>query len=1119
MLRPIIMIGCGGSGQKAVRYVRDAVKRHLAHQGWDGQFPSAWQFLGIDTLTTQEDPSIPFLPNKDYLSVSLAYNQYFGLNQALEAKFNAEESPKAFHDLQGWRPNPTQVLVPLKDGAGQLRAVGRSAGVLALQANVAERISQAFTSCAAGGPELAEVSRKLGVDVPPGTNVPDPLTIIVGSMAGGTGAGIMLDVVDLIRRTDLKGAFPVLVAFTPDIFGSIQTKAMTANAAAFMAEMLSAYWDDEATDSALIPARVAVTTRGPHSVFLIGRTNVDGLDLLDSRNVYRAVGETLAAVTTSAAVQTDFHNFITVNMPAYAQDNAGGYGFNSASLKGVASSFGSSTISIGRDRFREYLSKLLHRSIVDHLADGFEVEASRVLGEAARMLAGPAKVSEIARRNLDQFVSECGLSETSDGAKQISDRFVSVGIMKTRLNQVSNKIKAPFGAGMQQGTAVWWQTLDAQAKQIQVAELVAVEAELRADLRVWGSDLYRRALKASTEFSGTKSLPVVLAMLQSTRAQLSQTSARFKERAKEASGLADKAREKARGHLSGKGGGSVPMSAAPVQETVSDLSKGIVFDWSASVYEKLALATESVASVLLSGLEASIGQSLSRIGMLTKSQDGQPPLVADWPKNDGIVPALFAPSPVEFYLESYETWPKMAKVLISKSLGDPAGLPIDPIDAARILIIRGGFGGDGKGRSEEAPFIWGESQGRELAWEPGQQVSITVQDDLEQLAERISAWLVRPATELQYVLSEGLSSYLLPKHHITQAAIPDHQERLAAFRQQLTQTLMQSRPLVELDTTMNATVHPVAMPTYTLNIQGFPFGLGHPAREITEQTIQGFLKNAQNIDWAFTSGDAESVLVTNFLEYPVNPSVVTSFTQPFHKAVGAYSPELLRSSFWLWRRSRILENFIPVPDNLRLALMRGFAIGRILGTMTASPTSQNQISTEKGVFDFPPNLLTETDKNNILPSLLEAMILVFADATTKGKAAFQAYGALCEYGTGGGTAAGFEIDGVAAKVLKTGEYGNVKVLDAARAETMKGDLAARFQSAYQYLTANINRYDAISSRPMHPHSWRDKSGAVDPVDTLTRELLSDLRKSHVFVREALERYENLLKGLDTGDVA
>ena len=83
MLRPVIMIGCGGSGQKSVRYVRDAVRRRLLHAGWEGDFPKAWQFIGIDTLTVQEDPSIPWLPATDYVSVSLAYETFAQLNAAI----------------------------------------------------------------------------------------------------------------------------------------------------------------------------------------------------------------------------------------------------------------------------------------------------------------------------------------------------------------------------------------------------------------------------------------------------------------------------------------------------------------------------------------------------------------------------------------------------------------------------------------------------------------------------------------------------------------------------------------------------------------------------------------------------------------------------------------------------------------------------------------------------------------------------------------------------------------------------------------------------------------------------------------------------------------------------
>ena len=86
MLRPVIMIGCGGSGQKAVRYVRDSVRRHLEHKGWEGGFPKSWQFIGIDTLTTQEDPNIPFLPNNDYLSIyikndNFIYNYFYPVKQ------------------------------------------------------------------------------------------------------------------------------------------------------------------------------------------------------------------------------------------------------------------------------------------------------------------------------------------------------------------------------------------------------------------------------------------------------------------------------------------------------------------------------------------------------------------------------------------------------------------------------------------------------------------------------------------------------------------------------------------------------------------------------------------------------------------------------------------------------------------------------------------------------------------------------------------------------------------------------------------------------------------------------------------------------------------------------
>jgi hypothetical protein len=268
------------------------------------------------------------------------------------------------------------------------------------------------------------------------------------------------------------------------------------------------------------------------------------------------------------------------------------------------------------------------------------------------------------------------------------------------------------------------------------------------------------------------------------------------------------------------------------------------------------------------------------------------------------------------------------------------------------------------------------------------------------------------------------------------------------------------------------------------------------------------MNTPESVDWAFSSSEAESVLLTSFLEYPVNPSVVTSFTQPLHSALQSFGPqpELLRSSFWQWRRARILENFIPLPDRLRHAAIRGFAVARATGLVTASTNEQNKISTENGVYLFPRDLLTEYNKKNVLPALMEAMILTFGDAATKGKSAFDAYKALIELGTGGGSVQGFYVDGLFKKILESGDYGSAEVVDQARADAIKGNsMEERVKKVEDYLTASLEWFDSLEKAPINPDAWRTSVGSVEPVDTMTRELLNDLRLANTEVLAAVRK--------------
>jgi len=1104
MLRPVIMIGCGGSGQKAVRYVRDAVRRRLQHAGWEDEFPESWQFIGIDTLTSQEDPSIPALPAKDYLSVSMSFVNYANLADALDAKFPV--GSLGFKEMMGWRPNPSEVQVPLKAGAGQLRAVGRAAGVLALQNVVRERLLAAFAACAAGGPVLTAVSQRLGVTVPPGTPVPQPLTLVVGSMAGGTGAGIMLDVVDLLRRTHLNGTFPVMVAFTPDIFGQEVTDLMTANSAAFVSEFLSAYWDDEGTDSALVPPTVKVDTRGPHSTFMVGRRNMDGLDLDNSKNVYRAVGEALAAVTTSAKVQGQFYDFITVNWAANAPANGGGYGWHENLTKGALSSFGSTTLSIGRDRFREYLSRLLHRSIVEYLAEGFNQAAVSFLGDGVtKGMSGQSKISELARMHRDEFMKSCELMEKGS-ERQVSNDFVSNEKIKAEYQSVVSQIQQSFPTTSQLQSGAWLQQIKATAQSARVTSQTRAQDVTAIELKTWGSNLYQTVLRTCTEFSARLSMPVVMSLVELARADVLESAALMKESAENDRKNAQQLYTQAQAHLSSAAKGALGLTSSPVMNTIQDYSKAVSFEWSAKVRDQLAVTLEAVASSMLNSVYAGMQQSLGRLNSLITPQEGNPAVVSLWPKNDGVVPANFAPSPVEFYLEDHTTWPNTARRLLDQSLGENReSLPTDPVQAARTLLIRGGFS---KGRDNTAtPFIWAATHGNsEPRWNAGEVASVKVGDEHGELEERIDSWLMRPATETNRVFSEGLSDYLSQVDPKTNVPVANHTQRLAMYRQKLQEALNQSRPLMEIDEPMYATVHKMALET-TLNVQGFPFGEGHPARVETAGIVQGFLQTSANVDWIFSGGEAESVLISSFLKYPVNPSVVTSFTKPFTQALNSVVNEnLLRASFWLWRRARILENFIPLPDQLRLAAIRGFAIARSLGYCTATVKETNRIVDREGTHEFPKFLLTNTETNYVLPALLESMVLTFADAPTKGKSAFNAYGALITYGMGGGLADRYLLPDVMTEFLLTGRR-DLSPVDSTRVEkTTKDDYESRKAAILEYLDKYIRMLHEVEARPLSKTHWRNNTGAVLPTETLLMELMTDVLRGYVEVRTAVANH-------------
>jgi hypothetical protein len=231
--------------------------------------------------------------------------------------------------------------------------------------------------------------------------------------------------------------------------------------------------------------------------------------------------------------------------------------------------------------------------------------------------------------------------------------------------------------------------------------------------------------------------------------------------------------------------------------------------------------------------------------------------------------------------------------------------------------------------------------------------------------------------------------------------------------------------------------------------------------------------------------------------------VVSSFVQPLGTVLNSIGNDeaQLRGAFWLWRRTKILENFIPLPDETRLAIMRGFAVARMLGYITADPSRQVSITGTSGPLRFQFPLLTDVSQDNVLPALLESFGLCFGKVATEHLAAFDAFSRLYQLGEGTGHL--YVLAEEAEKFLETGVIPFTPE-DASRHAKAQADTEEeRSRKLQEYLEANLKRFRMLESRSFTGQESRDRFGTVTPEDTLTVELVKDLIVAYDAVLNAI----------------
>lgn len=1063
-MTPMIIIGCGGSGGKVIASLRQSLKVQLQHLGWEEGIPEAWQLIYVDTPAAQEVDLTygPAVPAADYISLSQGIGVYANVDEAVMNVVGTENIER----FLGWRPSP-QVPIPVNLGAGQWRAVGRMAAFNGLPA-VARRFERALAATNNGVGQLERLGALLQDDAP---IAGPPLIIVVSSLAGGTGAGVYLDVADVIRTTHPALSNRIMgVLFTAEVFRNLPgVPGVQPNTLAALCEMMSGYFDlgrsTEPAYKGTVHHGVAnVGKTGVNFPFVVGMSTISGRQLERIPDAYRSVTETLAAMLLSPEACKWLTGYYLANWPVKCSPNTTSWGFGNGSRPDglnvespVVSSFGSARLSVGSLRFSEYSSHRLARSVIEYLADGY-IEYGRGLMNDPQ--ATPQQIIDyFVTRNGMSFIEACGLRELNDAVEIEHNQVLDGMIESSRLDEMWRDWWGRLYAELQASTprpqqpGNWLRQVQQLVPLRQQGFLGAVADELATGEAKLVERLPEKLLEQVSANLAQYGVPITLELV---RFAVQHVREAVNELRREA------ANERNRGakwqqslmevlqRLPAKS--DIPGSHQGIQEAVRYACSG-------GYREARSLARERASQFL----QRFIDQVLARVEAQLTQIQGQlagpdaRAAVSPWPGDQGV-PAMFAPPPLEFCLIDPEQWSTIYDRLLRETASDEPGPAGSAAEVARRAVGGGGFRVEKQGRSEmEPPAL-------RLA-EPWTSAPITLEVslDVEAIHERARIWLNRTGTVFGDYLGQRLGSYL--SGNINGRAVADFQSRIDRFRDGLQSTLASATPMVEIDPVVMQRVHPRSPMRPGLMTELLPEQLPITApvvREHAERILTPYLAPGQTVSQFFGDGtfDVESVLYVSFLLAPVHPAVVSSLVRP----IGATWNRVRMnrdsvSLYWENRRARRLDEFVPVTPHVLDLMIRGWIVGRLLGRISdpdpangfrIAYVDENLGQTAHAVFPWPllhwgrqAFLADVSMTREWLPALLESLGIGFALFESQPEI-LRGYDEL--YNLGGSPAMSHWI--------MTGETG-----PASRAPLLKGsDLVSRRESALELLRAFVRPY-------------------------------------------------------------
>lgn len=942
-ISPMLVIGCGGSGGKVVLGLRRRLEEDLRRRGWNDGIPDAWQLKWVDVPTVQEHhPEFgPTLPREDYVALA-PVDQY----RLIDASLVAGSAEQRIERLIGWRPTPSHGL-PVSKGAGQMRAVGRAVA-LANSKVIADAIKGSLDKVAGARAELGRLGRTLGGD---GEVDESPVVFVVSSLAGGTGAGIFIDICDVVRgvRPELSNRIFGML-FSAEIFRGIggNDAGMAPNTVAAVGELMSGFLSEERAVEPLFGTIGGVAgsgKSGPSWPYVIGMQPLGGGEPLQTpAQCYRAVTETILATMLDETFQQDFIGYQVTNFapnagPANRQtafemlNEPRSFGDPTVPC-GVVSSFGSATVSVGAGRFGQWARDRLSRAVVDHMVSGWRDHGRQLMGDRASAATTDQDVVDfLVARDRQRFIDRCGLWEENepDGTEhnQVLEGITRLHDLAATSAGFRSRLTSELGAIRSAGASEWQSHIEGLVEARRGSFAGDVEKQLVEGVETYAPRLVGRIEAAVSESLSQFGVPVTRGLVTALRDQCRNAIDQLES---EAVSHGNNARQSTSQWIAGAfqqlGNGKTAADSEYVQTA---LRQALGPAGHAAVQRRAELAATLIDRIVQRVLNPLLAQLDEVAALLGGDEFTQ--RVRSWPDDSGDVDAVYRPGPSEFVLVGPDEWNTEYHRLVGESAGS--------VVAARNLVAAGGFDHGPVIDRRTAPLMVSFDDTHRW-WDPDAGfVDITLRLRPDEIVERARLWLWDDNHALGKFLGQGLGEHLA-------ASGPLRHQRVARFEDALVGARQLAEPLVGIDRGLMQRMHPGHDSLdRKVTCEQFPFEPdAEEARKVVERVMFG--TTPPDGGW-FRPGNTagiETVLITSVLDNPVQPAVITSLTEPIAAAWDAVrtQPADRRQSavrgFWSYNRARLLTESIPLTQPTIQQIVRGWFVGRLLGVVTSATANE-----------------------------------------------------------------------------------------------------------------------------------------------------------------------------------